>query len=105
MRKIGFVVGVGSLLAACAAQEKQVMQQMQQPVNCATAEGYIRVLQSEKTNALQQIGSGASAIAPAGIVLGVLTGTEGTKLQVGVGEYNQMIDRRIAQIKQTCGVQ
>ena len=105
MRKIGFVLGVGILLAGCASQEKQVEQQMQQPINCATAEGDLRVLQSEKTHTLQQIAQGVSALTPAGAALGILTGTERTKLTVGVGEYNRMIDQRIAQIKQKCGVQ
>ena len=77
---------------------------MEQPINCATAEGDIRVLQSEKTHVGQQILQGASAITPAGAALGILTGTERTKLQVGVGQYNQMIDQRIALIKQTCGL-
>jgi hypothetical protein len=32
-------------------------------------------------------------------------GEEGTKYQVATGEYNTKIDARIAEIKQTCGVQ
>ena len=105
MRKSGFYFGLGILLAGCAAQEQQVQQRMSQPINCATAEGDIRVLQSEKTHTLQQIAQGVSAITPAGAVLGILTGTEQTKLSVGAGDYNQMIDDRIAQIKWKCGVQ
>ena len=35
----------------------------------------------------------------------VVAGTEGTKLKVATGEYNRMIDARIAEIKQTCGVE
>ncbi len=80
------------------------MQSLQQPINCRTAEGDIRVLQSEKTHTAQQIASGVAAISPAGFVLGALTGTEGTKIQVASGDYNTMIDNRIAAIKATCGV-
>jgi hypothetical protein len=47
---------------------------------------------------------GLTAIAPAGIVVGVLTGTEGTKLRVAAGDYNSQIDQRIAAIKSTCRV-
>jgi hypothetical protein len=47
---------------------------------------------------------GVTAIAPAGLVLGMLTGTEQTKLQVATGDYNSMIDRRITEIKATCGL-
>ena len=37
-------------------------------------------------------------------VVGVLTGTEGTKLRVAAGDYNTQIDQRIAAIKSTCRV-
>ena len=85
-------------------QEKQTMQSMEQPINCSTAEGDIRVLQSEKTHVAGQIAQGLTAIAPAGIVMGILTGTEGTKLRVAAGDYNSKIDARIAAIKSKCGI-
>ena len=101
------VVGLGMviLVAGCAGQYKAQEEAMKQPISCTTAEGDIRALQGEKTNAAQQAASGVTAIAPAGLVLGILTGTEGTKLRVATGEYNKMIDQRIADIKSTCGVQ
>jgi hypothetical protein len=37
------------------------------------------------------------------IVVGLVTGTEGTKAQVESGEYNRKIDARIAEIKSACG--
>jgi hypothetical protein len=37
--------------------------------------------------------------------LGVVTGTEKEKLKVSVGDYNKMIDKRIAEIKEKCGVE
>ena len=92
--------------AGCAMQQAQVEQQLQNPgpINCATAPGDLRVLQSEKATALQQLAGGVSAITPAGIVLGAATGLEGTKVQVATGEYNQMIDKRIAEIRRACGL-
>jgi len=86
-------------------QTKKVEQEMKQPINCATAEGDMRVLKSEKAHVGQQIAEGVTSIAPPGFVLGVVTGTEKEKLKVGVGEYNKMIDQRIAEIKETCGVE
>jgi hypothetical protein len=62
------------------------------------------VLQSEKAHVAQQIAMGVTAISPAGMVAGLITGTEQTKLQVATGDYNQMIDQRIADIKMTCGL-
>ena len=36
--------------------------------------------------------------------MGAITGTEGTKFPVASGDYDTMIDNRIAAIKTTCGV-
>jgi hypothetical protein len=94
------------LVPGCAMEYKEKAQAVEaQPVNCATAEGDLRVLKSEKAHVVQQIGMGVSAISPYGLALGVLTGTEGTKLKVATGEYNDLIDRKIAEIQETCGVQ
>lgn len=105
LTKIAWAFGMAALVAGCASQYKEKEAALKAPINCATAEGDIRVLQSEKTNAAQQAAMGATAITPAGMVLGILTGTEGTKLRVATGEYNKMIDQKIAEIKATCGVQ
>jgi hypothetical protein len=109
MRKASLVIMVICLmisLVACAAKkQKKVEQEMKQPINCATAEGDIRVLKSEKAHVGQQIAEGVTSITPPGFVLGVVTGTEKEKVKVGVGEYNKMIDQRIAEIKETCGVE
>jgi hypothetical protein len=75
------------------------------PVNCATADGDLRMLRNEKAHVVEQIAMGATAIYPASAVVGVLTGVEGTKLQVASGEYNQTLDAKIAEIQRVCGVQ
>lgn len=92
--------------AGCAFEQRKVEKQLRDPsaVNCATAQGDIRMLQGEKANVLQRIAEGATAIYPAGLVVGLATGTEGTKFQVAAGDYNDMIDRRIAEIKSDCGL-
>jgi len=105
LTKIAWAFGMAALVAGCASQYKEKEAALKAPINCASAEGDIRVLQSEKTNVAQQAAMGVTAIAPAGIVLGILTGTETTKLRVASGEYNKMIDQKIAEIKATCGVQ
>ena len=91
-------------LIGCALEERRVEQSLSQPVNCDVAEGDIRVLQSEKTHVARQVVAGVTSVVPAGIVLGLVTGTTGTKLNVATGEYNQKIDERVANIKRTCGV-
>ncbi len=62
------------LLVACAAKnQKKVEQEIKQPINCATAQGDIRVLQHEKAHVAQEAAEGVTAILPAGLVLGVVT--------------------------------
>ena len=94
------------LMTSCAQarKAKAVEQDLKQPANCATAEGDIRALQHEKTHVQQQIAAGITAIVPIGLVVGVVTGTEGTRFEMATGEYNKKIDAKIAEIKQTCGV-
>jgi len=105
-RKIVSAILGTLLVSGCAIQQKEVMHTLDNPapVNCATAEGDLRVLKSEKTNVAQQIVEGAASITPAGAALGILTLTETTKWKVAVGEYNKMIDERMAQIKAECGL-
>jgi hypothetical protein len=45
------------------------------------------MLQHEKAHVAQQIAMGVTAIAPAGLVAGLITGTEQTKEQVATGDY------------------
>jgi hypothetical protein len=61
-------------------------------------------LQNEKTHASQQLAAGVSAIAPVGLVVGVATGSEGTNAKVATGDYNEMLDKKIGEIKQKCGM-
>ena len=99
------VLGLAVLLGGCASDyKKQAAAAEAMPVNCSTAEGDIRTLNSEKANVAQQIGMGVSAIAPIGLVAGVATGTERTKAKVASGDYNKMLDQKIAEIKSTCSL-
>jgi hypothetical protein len=101
---IAWGFGIAVLITGCAAQSKTREQALQQPVNCDTAEGDIRVLQSEKNTVAQQAAAGVSSIAPAGIVIGLATGTTKTRARVATGQYNRMIDEKIEEIKKTCGM-
>jgi hypothetical protein len=95
------------VLGGCAMEEKKDAAAAQaMPVNCASAPGDLRVLNSEKASTASKIGNGISMIAPIGLVAGLVTGTEKTKYQVTTGEYNKALDTKIAQIKTACpGVQ
>jgi hypothetical protein len=106
IRSVLAVVLLTSFSLGCAMDQRKTEKSLDDPapVNCATADGDIRVLRSEKAHVASEIVDGATAIVPAGIVVGILTGTEGTKLRVATGEYNKRIGARIAQIQQECGV-
>jgi hypothetical protein len=99
------VLGAAALVGGCAMQEKKNEQHAaSMPINCATSEGDIRMLQGEEASTAQKVASGVSMVAPIGLVVGLVTSTEGTKYQVTTGEYNTMLTNKIAEIKQTCGV-
>jgi hypothetical protein len=103
---IALVLAALLLAPGCAATFKRQEQQAERmPVNCATAPGDLRVLRSEKAHAVEQLAMGVTAIYPAGAVVGIAMGTEGTKLQVATGEYNQKLDEKIAEIQRVCGVE
>ena len=98
------ILGVG---ASCAMRQKKVETELKAPgpVNCATAQGDLRLLHHEKANVAERIAEGITSIYPAGLVVGVLSRTETTKVKVAIGDYNKAIDKRIAEIEQTCGIQ
>ena len=102
MKKILMTFMMVTLIAACAPITKQEKQELAKPVNCATAPGDLRVLQSEKASVAKMIADGVTAVFPAGAVIGILTLTEGDKLKVACGEYNSAIDKKIAEIKAQC---
>ena len=94
------------LLPACATfKQKEALKDMKQPINCSTAEGDLRMLKSEKAHVAQQIAEGVTSLIPVGAVIGIVTGTEVAKLRVAVGDYNKVIDKRIAEIKSECNVE
>ncbi len=98
------ILVIALAVAACSPQSKEAKQEMAKPVNCATAEGDIRMLEGEKAHVGKEILAGVSSFAPAGFVVGIATGTEGEKLEVAGGEYNKKIEAKIAEIKSTCGL-
>ena len=92
-----------ALLGGCAMQEKKTEQQIESAhYTCATADGELRVLESEKETTVQRVGAGVATVIPIGLVVGLVTATEGTKYRIATGQYNKMIDAKIAEIKTTC---
>ncbi len=104
MKKILFIILSIVLVAACAPITQQEKQSLAKPIDCRTAEGDLRVLQAEKANVAQQIADGVTAIVPAGAIIGIVSGTESDKFKVATGDYNNMIDQKIAEIKTKCNM-
>jgi hypothetical protein len=91
------------VLSGCAIQEKKEAAAAQaMPVNCTTAPGDLRMLNSEKASTASKIGNGISMVAPIGLVAGLVTRTEKTKYEVTTGEYNKALDTKISEIKAAC---
>ena len=93
------VLMVFGLAQGAAAQSDP----MTHPINCATAEGDIRALNSEKEHAQKQQLLDVAAITPAGALLGLIKGNEKKKLEVLSGDYEKQIDARIAATQAECG--
>jgi outer membrane murein-binding lipoprotein Lpp len=103
-------IAASALLAAgCASQYKKDEQNMKQaqsmPVSCPNAEADISMLQSELATTKQKAAAGVTAVIPLSAVVGIVEGTEGTKAEIATGEYNQILEQKIAEIKNTCGIQ
>jgi hypothetical protein len=96
------VVSVFAFIAACAPIPKEAKLELKKGVNCATADSDLQILQSEKVNVAQQMANAVMAATPPGIVIGILTGTENDKILVATGDYNDMLDKKIAEIKAQC---
>ena len=77
---------------------------MSKAVNCSTAEADIRSLQAEKAPTSPEIEAGVTSIVPVGAVAHMFEGNEGDTLKVGTGDYNKALDKKIAEIKKTCGI-
>jgi len=93
-------------VAGCAPPiTQEAKEDLQRPVNCATAQDDIALLQSEKANVNQQMLSGVTSMIPAAAVMGLLTGRQQDREEVLTGEYNDRINQKIYEIRNTCGVQ
>ena len=97
------------LLAGCSsnapAPEKQVQASLDKPVDCSTAQADIQLLNSEKARTSQEIEDGASSIIPIGAVAHLFGGSEKESYEIGTGEYNKKLDKKIAEIKQQCNIE
>lgn len=109
MNKITMVltaIFISMLFTGCASQDKIHKGQMdaKKAINCDYAEGDIRALKNEKTTVSEQMATGLTTIVPVGLVVNTVEGQTGSNASVAVGSYNEMLDKKIAEIQAKCGV-
>lgn len=106
MRNLIVLIAAATMLGGCAAEKeaREVKAAEVAPVNCATAQGDLRMLRSEKASVEERIAAGAASIIPVGFLIGVATQSEGDRIDMAIGDYNQLLDKKIAKIKSQCGI-
>ncbi len=105
MKTVLLVIFLVSILTACSPTTKKGDAALKKPVDCTTAEEDLRTLEEEKKNVAQQTAAGITAVLPIGLVVHSAKGEEGDTVKVATGEYDEMIDAKIAQIKSECGIE
>jgi len=105
-----FAVGICAflLVAGCAYTDPipdKAKQDLQKPIDCATAQADIQVLQSEKASASQQAKSGIKMVVPAAAARSILHRDYLESGKVAIGDYNAEIDAKVSKIKSACGIQ
>lgn len=103
-----------AVLVGCQSLEeaKERDEALAAPVNCATAEGDLRVLEGEKQHVAAEKAVGSTRVVPAGHVVAGITeysnqkqvAAQETNVGMFVDQYQQAVDNKIAKIKATCGL-
>ncbi len=109
-------VAIGALLlvGACAPVSEEAKEELAKPIDCNTAAEDVATLEGEKASVGKRVQMGARYIVPIAAAVDILrsyhSDTETSeefyqdKESVLTGDYNDAIDRKIADIKQTCGI-
>ncbi len=76
-------------------------------VNCDTAQQDIAHLQHEKKSTDDRVVKGVMSIMPISLVLNTASSAadSGSQKEMDIKKYNEKITQRIAEIKQTCGIE
>lgn len=93
------------VLTGCQTISDTAKDQLAKDVNCSTAEYDIQVLEEEKASVAEQTLAGVRSVMPAAIAIGILRHGYKDRVSVATGKYNDDIDAKIQEIKDTCGIQ
>ena len=102
---VALLVMVLISVTSCRTISEEAEIELRKPVDCATAERDIEMLEKEKASVAKRFADGITAIVPARAVLSILTLQEKDKLEVAIGEYNHKLDEKVREIKMTCDLE
>ena len=92
-----------STLSASADDMAKGKVDVKKPIHCPTAEGDIRVLNSEKVHVKKQKVSGIFSITPIGLLTNAVTDQSDAE-KLSIEKYDKMLDAKIAEIKKACHI-
>ena len=79
--KLSVALGAALLIAGCASPiSKDAKQTLKKPIDCRTARHDVTHLRMEKASNTDRLKAGVSSVTPIGLVLGVVSGTQGDKI-------------------------
>lgn len=111
--KIIILMTALALLLGCSSRknvsplptiEPKTKAELKKPVNCNTARRDLKVLENERASVGKQALSGVRMIMPISAVAGILMGDYNDRVEVATGQYNEDIDKKMAQIKSACNI-
>ncbi len=103
--KLAMVLCASALLVSCSSISKEAKAKLAKPVNCETAKKDITTLEKEKASVTRQTLAGVTSVMPSGAALALLTGDTKASAKVATGSFNREIDKKVAEIKKTCGLE
>ena len=77
---------------------------LQKPVDCATARRDIATLEDEKASVGRRALAGVRSIIPFSAAAGILMGDYSDRVEVATGAYNDALEKKIQEIRTTCGI-
>lgn len=109
-----FALSISVIAAGCHLSENNISPapsisaeshaHLEAKVNCHTATHDIKVLEEERASVGRQMVAGVRSVLPLGVVVGILSNDYNDRVEVATGDYNATIERKIEEIRSTCGL-
>lgn len=92
------------LLTACVTRPSTDEIQKRTP-DCENAEEQLKMLDEEMVETHERIFSGVRSVLPTAAVYTLLVGEYGTNYSIATGDYEEILDAKIIEIKEKCNLQ